>query len=116
MNSAINTGGSIILLLGSEKSAILNSLLSHGEHIIGVVLPHSVKREERYEKLKKICSEHKISIFRPKKSELSELLGKLSADLLISAGFPYLLSADDLQKSKININIHLHLHYYQNKH
>ncbi|EMN01213.1 formyl transferase domain protein [Leptospira noguchii str. 1993005606] len=99
-------GDSIILLVGGEKSSILTALLAEEENVIAVLLPHSNSREEKYYKIQNICKLAGIPIYRPKKKELADLLKELTPQLLISAGYPYLLAPEHLALSKININIH----------
>lgn len=106
MENIHKKGDSVLLLVGGEKSRILNALVSERENIIGVLLPYSQAREERYEKIIKLCSRYDIPIYRPNKKNLFDILSKLSADLLISVGYPHILSADLLKLSKTNINVH----------
>lgn len=97
---------SIVFLAGGEKSSILEALLNNKENVIAVLLPYSKIREERYISLKEICKTNNIPIFRPVKTELKVALSKLSADLLVSAGYPHILSTELLNICRQNINIH----------
>jgi methionyl-tRNA formyltransferase len=97
---------SIILLAGGEKSSLIEALLHASENLKAVILPFSRNREDRYEKIKQLCAEHDIALLRPKKTELKDILSKLDAHVLISAGYPHILSKEHLICSRMNINIH----------
>jgi methionyl-tRNA formyltransferase len=97
---------SIILLVGGEKSSLIEALLTNNETLKAVLLPFSRNREDRYEKIKQLCAQYTIPLLRPKKTELKHVLSELSAHILISAGYPHILSKEHFNCSSIAINIH----------
>lgn len=95
----------ILFLTGVDKSLLLDQLAAH-EQVVGVVLPFKSDREERLAPVIDIASQRKIPLLRPKRVELAQQLVSLAPDILISAGYPYLLTSADLSVASVNLNVH----------
>lgn len=95
----------ILFLTGVDKSALLE-VLAFREKVVGVVLPFKSDREDRLEPVIRIAEQQKIPVFRPKRVELAQQMASLAPDVLVSAGYPYLLAPADLSVARINLNIH----------
>lgn len=95
----------ILFLTGVDKSGLLAQLAAR-EEVIGVVLPFKSDREDRLMPVIQAAEANKVPVHRPKRAELSQNMVSLRPDILISAGYPYLLTAADLSVARINLNIH----------
>ena len=96
----------IAFMTGTDKAALLRSLIDDGELLAGVVLPFSSRREERLAPLIDAAVEANLEVLRPKRSDLTRVLTALEPDILLSAGYPYLLSSEQLAIARVNVNVH----------
>jgi methionyl-tRNA formyltransferase len=94
-----------VFLTGLDKSNLL-AMLAEVENVISVIMPFRLGQEERLRPVIEISRQKNISVHRPKRSELAAVLREIKPDALVSAGYPYLLSAADLAVAKVNLNIH----------
>lgn len=95
----------VVFLTGVDKSSLLEQLAAK-EQVVGVVLPFKSDREERLAPVIKIAERQKAPVFRPKRVELARQIASLAPDILVSAGYPYLLTPADLSVARVNLNIH----------
>lgn len=97
---------SLVFLTGTDKETLLRGLLEDGAGIKAIILPFQSQREARLAPVIKLAEEKEVAILRPKRTELRGVLVELAPDLLISAGYPYLLKPEHLEIARHNINIH----------
>lgn len=104
--STAKEGLSMAFLTGTDKSTLLRSLLDDGVRLVAIVVPSSKMLEERFSPVITFAEREGIPVIRPKRAKLETALRQLSPDVLLSAGYPYLLSAAHLSVAKFNINVH----------
>jgi methionyl-tRNA formyltransferase len=96
----------VAFLTGTNKEAIAEELIGQGKSLEVIILPRTSQREERLKGIIDFAYRHNIDLLRPSKAQLYEVLSRISPDLLVSAGYPYLLNEQVLSISNYNINIH----------
>jgi methionyl-tRNA formyltransferase len=96
----------IAFLTGTDKVDLLRGLAARGEEIVQIILPFSCKREDRLLPVVAASKDLNIPICRPKRAELEAALRRQPLDILLSAGYPYLLSAAQLDVAAYNLNVH----------
>ena len=96
----------IAFLTGVDKSEIIELITREGYNITAVIFPYKSKREERLLPVIDICNQLGIVIHRPRRTELYNCLREIEPTLLLSMGYPYLLSADHLSVARLNCNVH----------
>lgn len=94
-----------VFLTGLDKSKLLESLIEIA-HVAAVILPFNYASEARLAAVIELANKNRLAVHRPKRADLATLLKSIAPDALISAGYPYLLSADDLSVAKVNLNVH----------
>jgi methionyl-tRNA formyltransferase len=94
-----------VFLTGLDKSKLLEKL-AEAEKVVGVILPYKLDNEDRVLPVIELAKRRNIPLHRPKRSDLAAVLKSIGPDVLISAAYPYLLSATDLSVAKVNLNIH----------
>jgi methionyl-tRNA formyltransferase/UDP-4-amino-4-deoxy-L-arabinose formyltransferase/UDP-glucuronic acid dehydrogenase (UDP-4-keto-hexauronic acid decarboxylating) len=97
---------SIAFLTGTDKSFLLQSLVNDGLSVHVVILPVSSQREERLVPVIAAARKFGISVLRPRRVELAAALRSASCNTLLSAGYPFLLDAEQLGIAANNINVH----------
>lgn len=95
-----------VFFTGSDQSAVLESLVRAGEHVVGVFLPSKSRNEARVAPVIDTADRLGIRVFRPKRSEIAAALAALTPELLVAYGYPYVLSEDALGIPRYAINIH----------
>ncbi len=97
---------SIAFLTGTDKSALLDALLDAGHEVRTVILPHACAREDRLAPVIEVARRQGIPVDRPRRSGLEAAIRQSAPGVLLSAGYPYLLTAEQLKVARFNVNIH----------
>lgn len=96
----------IVYLTGSKREKCLNKLIQMDENILAIIVPLENKNREKYIKFNEIAKESKIPIHQLARNELFAIVEKYKPDLLISVGYPYIITEKTLKIPKYAINVH----------
>ena len=97
---------SIAFLTGTDKSHLLQSLGEQGLNIRVVILPAKSQREERLIPMAETARKMNITVMRLRRAELATALRSVGCNTLLSAGYPFLLDAEQLGIVDQKINVH----------
>lgn len=97
---------SIAFLTGTDKSFLLQSLVEDGLSVRIVMLPVSSRREERLAHVVETATKLNITVMRPRRVKVAAALRRAGCNTLLSAGYPFLLDAEQLGICANNINVH----------
>jgi methionyl-tRNA formyltransferase len=97
---------SIAFLTGTDKSFLLKSLVESGLSVRALILPATSQREDRLMPVMALAAKLGIPALRPRRADLAAALRRVACDTLLSAGYPFLLDAEQLGVCSYNINIH----------
>jgi methionyl-tRNA formyltransferase/UDP-4-amino-4-deoxy-L-arabinose formyltransferase/UDP-glucuronic acid dehydrogenase (UDP-4-keto-hexauronic acid decarboxylating) len=97
---------SIAFLTGTDKSFLLKSLVENGLSVRVVILPATSQREDRLIPVTTLAAKLGIPTLRPRRSDLAATLRRVDCDTLLSAGYPFLLDAEQLAVCRHNLNVH----------
>jgi methionyl-tRNA formyltransferase len=95
-----------VILTGANKQNIISKLLEEKKKVVGVILPFRSENEARLRDVIKLAGEKSIPVIRPRIAQLKEAIELLGPEVLLSAGYPYILNSEVLSICKYNINIH----------
>ena len=96
----------LVFLTNRDKSHLVKIAQNHGFNVCAIILPYTSRYEEGLKPVIKLAKQKNIPLYRTKRIDLSGLLKELSPEILLSAGYPYLLKPEHLKIAKHNINIH----------
>lgn len=91
---------------GGAREKALRQLLENKEQIVGVITPYLTDSNRRFENVIKTAVEYGVAVFPVSKDTFEETISRLQYDILISCGFPYLIPASVINKSRYAINVH----------
>lgn len=97
---------SIAFLTGTDKSFLLKSLVEDALDVRIVILPASSQREDRLIPVIETAAALGIPVLRPRRADLATTLLSAACNTLLSAGYPFLLNAEQLGVCRHNINVH----------
>jgi methionyl-tRNA formyltransferase len=95
-----------VFLTNRDKSHLIKLILEEKFTVSAVILPFKSSQEKALSPLISLAEKENIPVYRVRVRELKELLIKLSPDIPLSAGYPYLLTSEHLSIAKYNLNIH----------
>lgn len=95
-----------IFMSGGEREKALKYILDKGVNVVAVITPVLTKQNQRFEKVILTAVEYGIPVFPTGKDSLFNVLKNLEFELLVSCGYPYIISKKVLNISKYAINIH----------
>lgn len=96
----------IVFMSGGAREAALRCLLEHGENVAAVITPLLSKRNNRFEGVIKTAAEFGVAVFPVTPESVTDTLKKISYEILLSCGFPYILTGDSLATARHAINVH----------
>lgn len=96
----------IIFLSGGAREKALKNLLKKGEDIEAVIVPELTKSNDRFKNVILTAIEYGVKVLPVKKNNIEAVINDLKFDILISCGFPYILSETVIKTAKYAINVH----------
>ena len=96
----------IVFLSGGSREKALRNLLEKGEKIQAVIVPLITESNDRFKNVIYTAVEFGVKVIPVKKNAIFKLLKEIDFDLLISCGFPYILSKSVIDLAKLAINVH----------
>jgi methionyl-tRNA formyltransferase len=97
---------SIAFLTGTDKSFLLQSVVENGLSVRVLILPATSQRENRLVPVMALAAKFGIPTLRPRRADLASTLRTFACDILLSAGYPFILDAEQLGVCSHNINVH----------
>src|SRR3989338_3492967 len=95
----------LYLANGNKRYRVLKKLLHGKKDIVGVVVPKSFKKTMD-EALQQLCKLNNVPCHFIDKNDLQILVKKLRPDILLSVGYPYIISKALLKQVKYPLNVH----------
>jgi len=81
-------------------------LIDAGEDVVAVITPIPGPKNNRFAEVARLAVEKRIEICQIKKKDLGSHLKRIKADLIISAGWPYLLTQEEISLAPLAVNVH----------
>lgn len=96
----------ITFISGGARHRALAALIAAGEKIAAVITPQPNDTNQRFLDVVHVAQKAGIPVHQIKKRELLPLLRQLAPDILISAGWLYLLTKEEISAARYAINVH----------
>lgn len=96
----------IVFISGGARQKALARLIEAGENIVAVITPQPSAGNQRFLEVVQVAQEAGIPVHQIKKKELQPLLSRLAPEILISAGWLYLLHTEEIETARYAINVH----------
>lgn len=102
----MKTNRKIIFLTGHKKEKLLETLVDKGSNIIAVIVPNSSKYKQNFENVVATAKKKQILVICPYPDSLEKATEDLEFYILLSCGYPFLISKNVFLKAKFAINFH----------
>lgn len=97
----------IVFMSGGAREGALRFLLEEEENLIGVITPILSDRNRRFLSVIEVAIEYGVPVYPIKKRrQIKDTIRKLSPDILISCGFPYIIEKEVIDSTTFAINVH----------
>lgn len=96
----------IVFMSGGAREGALHTLLEKGENVVGVITPYLSEGNRRFIGVIEVAIAHGVPVYPIHKEGVEEIVRRLSAELLVSCGFPYLISQRAIESVQYAINVH----------
>lgn len=96
----------IAFLSGGARHNALRFLLEQGENICAVITPLLSSGNRRFESVVLTAIEFGVPVFPVEREGLLGVLESLKPDIIVSCGFPYMVSEEVISSVRYAINVH----------
>lgn len=96
----------IAFLSGGARHNALRYLLEQGEKVGSVITPFLSDSNRRFESVILTAVEFGVPVYPVAREGVFELLEKLKPDVIVSCGFPYIISKKTIALARYAINVH----------
>lgn len=96
----------ILFLTGHDKSALFRHLVDQGHNIVALVVPKSRKYQPKFKNTVIEAVYDNIPVITASIKDLAGALKGIEFDILLSSGYPFMITKDVFSKAKLAVNFH----------
>lgn len=96
----------IVFMSGGARQRSLEYLISKNENIYAVITPPITPKNCRFLEVIDIAKQHNIPVYMPERNQITKILLDLKPDILLSCGYPFILSEESIKSARYAINVH----------
>lgn len=96
----------IAFLSGGARHNALRYLLEQGEDVGAVITPLLTQANRRFENVVLTAVEFGVPVFPVSREGVFDVLNRLRPDVIVSCGFPYIISEKTIALARYAINVH----------
>lgn len=96
----------IAFLSGGARHRALEQLLQSGEDVCGVITPHLSSTNSRFKDVVLTAVQYGVPVFPVTREGVHEVVRSLKPEIVVSCGFPYILTRACIEVARYAINVH----------
>ena len=96
----------IAFLSGGARHRALKYLLQNGEDVCGVITPYLSAANSRFQEVVLTAIEFGVPVYPVNRDGVLESLQRLKPDIIVSCGFPYILTQVCIETARYAVNVH----------